>query len=91
MGGPCYQATNSSERSSLRCVRASLGGALGMTKWEETRANPEHVGGDYISHLSWEHRGIPKEEPVAGKKNSGLLCLYGWHFDPDQDKLFKNG
>lgn len=91
LGGPCYQAANSSERSQLRCVEASLGSALGMTHWEETPGIPRTCQKDYISHLSWEHLGMPKEEPVPGKKNSGLLCSRYWHFDPYQDKWFKDG
>lgn len=49
-----------------------FGTAVGMTNWEKTPGIPRKYQRDYISHLSWEHFGIPKEEPVAGKKNTRL-------------------
>lgn len=69
----------------------SFGSALGRTNWEETLGIPRICRRDYIAQLSWEHLGIPKEEPVAGKKNTGLLCSPCWHRDPDKDKWLKNG
>jgi len=55
------------------------------------RGRPRTRWRDYISHLAWEHLGVPQEEleSVAGERDVWGLCLACCPHDLDPDKWMK--
>ncbi|KAK2884633.1 hypothetical protein Q8A73_021107 [Channa argus] len=59
------------KRSKLRCFRDQIRMSPRHLP-VDPRADPEHAGGDNISHLAWESLGIPQEEQEDMARYKGV-------------------